>query len=294
MAGLETTRSHKQFGGHTRYFRHDSKLCNAPMNFAAYLPPEAEEGRGRRLPVLYWLSGLTCTEEIFMTEAQAQGLAMEHGMILVAPDTSPRNTGIPGEDERYDLGSGAGFYVDATEPKWSRHYRMYSYVTEELRQLVERELPIDPGRRGIFGHSMGGHGALVLGLRNPELYRSISAFAPICAPSRAPWGIRAFTAYLGEDRGAWADYDAEALLGRSRARTPILIDQGLDDEFLEEQLLTKAFERTARSLDYPATIRFQPGYDHSYFFVSTFMKDHLAFHAKHLGTFPKPGFRGQE
>lgn len=282
MTSLEPTRSHKQFGGHTRYFKHDSELCNRPMNLAVYLPPQAEEGDGRKLPVLYWLSGLTCTEEIFMTEAQAQGLAKKYGMILVAPDTSPRNTGIEGEDDRYDRGSGAGFYVDATEPKWSRHYQMYSYVTHELRQIVEKELPIDPGRRGIFGHSMGGHGALVLGLRNPELYRSISAFAPICVPRKAPWGIGAFTEYLGSDPTRWADYDAEALLRRSTTRTPILIDQGLDDEFLKEQLFTDEFQRTVKSLDYPARIRFQPGYDHSYFFVSTFMEDHLAFHAQNL------------
>ncbi len=282
MAKLELIRSHKQFGGYTRYFRHDSAVCNSPMNLAAYLPPQAEQGGGQKLPVLYWLSGLTCTEEIFMTEAQAQGLAKEYGIILVAPDTSPRNTGIDGEDDAYDLGSGAGFYVDATERKWSRHYRMYSYVTRELRHLVESELPIDPGRRGIFGHSMGGHGALVLGLRNPELYRSISAFAPICAPSKAPWGIRAFTEYLGPDRAPWADYDAEALLKRSMTRTPILIDQGLDDESLKEQLFTEELVQTVRSLDYPATIRFQPGYDHSYFFISTFMEAHLAFHARNL------------
>ncbi len=282
MASLVPTRSHKQFGGHTRYFTHDSAVCNRPMSLAVYLPSQVERSDGGRLPVLYWLSGLTCTEEIFMTEAHAQGLAEEHGMILVAPDTSPRNTGIEGEDERDDLGSGAGFYVDATEKKWARHYRMDSYVTRELRQIVESELPIDPRRRGIFGHSMGGHGALVLGLRNPELYRSISAFAPICVPSKAPWGIRAFTAYLGSDRARWADYDAEALLGRAKTRTPILIDQGLEDEFLKEQLFTERFAQTARSLNYPATIRFQPGYDHSYYFVSTFIGDHLAFHARNL------------
>ena len=204
-----------------------------------------------KLPVLYWLSGLTCTEEIFMTEAQAQGLAKKYGMILVAPDTSPRNTGIAGEDDDYDLGSGAGFYVDATEKKWSRHYQMDSYVTRELRQIVERELPIDPERRGIFGHSMGGHGALVLGLRNPELYRSISAFAPICAPSKAPWGIRAFAAYLGSDPTRWADYDAEALLERSKARTPILIDQGPEDEFLKEQLFTRRVRADGREPGLP-------------------------------------------
>jgi len=277
--GLEETRVHKQFGGFNRYFSHVSEVCRHKMNFAAYVPPQAKD---RKLPVLYYLSGLTCTEEIFMTEAQAQALARKHELILVVPDTSPRGTGIEGEDDSYDLGSGAGFYVDATQPRWSKHYRMDSYVTQELRQIVERELPIDGSRRGIFGHSMGGHGALVLGLRNPELYRSISAFAPICAPSKAPWGIKAFTEYLGDDRSAWARYDANELVKQARITTPILIDQGTEDEFLERELFTDTFEQTVKDAAYPAVIRRQEGYDHSYFFISTFMEDHLAFHAGHL------------
>ena len=276
---LELTRSHKQFDGYNRYFTHFSRVCQSKMNFAVYLPPQAET---KKLPVLYYLSGLTCSEEIFMTEAQAQGYAKKHELILVVPDTSPRNTGIEGENDSYDLGSGAGFYVNATTPKWSRHYQMDSYVTQELRQLVERELPIDSTRRAIFGHSMGGHGALTLGLRNPELYRSISAFAPICAPSKGPWGIKAFSEYLGPAKEAWAKYDANELVKNAKVKTPILIDQGLDDEFLSTELFTDEFEQTVKTARYPATIRRQPGYDHSYFFISTFMDDHLAFHARNL------------
>jgi len=249
------------------------------MNFAVYLPPEIGS---KKLPVLYYLSGLTCTEEIFMTEAQAQAHANKHQLILVVPDTSPRKTGIKGEDESYDLGSGAGFYVDATQSKWSKHYKMDSYVTQELRTLVEKEFPIDPKRRGILGHSMGGHGALVLGLRNPDLYRSISAFAPICAPSQAPWGVKAFGEYLGPDKKSWAHYDANALLKATRSRTPILIDQGTDDEFLEKELFTDTLEKTVKETGYPANIRRQAGYDHSYFFISTFIEEHFAFHARNL------------
>ena len=277
--GLELTRVHKQFDGFNRYYTHDSEVCRHQMNFAAYVPPQAKD---RKLPALYYLSGLTCSEEIFMTEAQAQAHAKKHELILIVPDTSPRRTGIEGEDASYDLGTGAGFYVDATEPRWSRHFRMDSYVTQELREIVERELPIDASRRGIFGHSMGGHGALVLGLRNPELYQSISAFAPICAPSKGPWGRKAFTEYLGRDEGAWARYDASELVKRASARTPILVDQGTEDEFLERELFTDTFERVVRDAAYPATIRRQAGYDHSYFFVSSFMEEHLAFHARHL------------
>lgn len=283
MKSIELTRSHRQFDGFTNFYSHDSEVCRNRMNFAAYLPPQAAT---RRLPVLYWLSGLTCTEEIFMTEAQAQAYARKYEVILVAPDTSPRNTGVDGENERYDLGSGAGFYVDATQAKWSGHYQMDSYVTRELKLLVEEHLPVDRERCGIFGHSMGGHGALVLGLRNPDLYRSISAFAPICAPSKSPWGALAFAEYLGSDRTSWASYDALELLkkgsGGRGSRTPILIDQGTEDEFLAEQLFTTEFEAAVRTTGYPAEVRRQSGYDHSYFFISTFMEDHLAFHSKIL------------
>lgn len=274
-SGLELTRAHKQFGGSTRFYRHVSEACQGPMVCSAFVPPQAEQ---RRLPVLYWLSGLTCTPEIFMTEAQAQGLAARLGVILVAPDTSPREAGIEGEDERWDLGVGASFYVDATQPRWARHYRMATWVTQELRALVEEALPIDRERRAISGHSMGGHGALVLGLRNPDLYRSISAFAPICAPSQAPWGVRAFGEFLGPDRAAWEDWDAVALLQRTRGGPPILVDQGTEDEFLTRELCTDALEAAVARTGYPARVRRQAGYDHSYYFVSTFLEDHLRFH----------------
>jgi S-formylglutathione hydrolase len=250
------------------------------MKFAAYIPPLAVQNQ--KLPVLYWLSGLTCSEEIFLTEASAQAYAKKNGVILVVPDTSPRNTGIPGEDETYDLGSGASFYVDATQKKWSKHYQMYSYITEELRQVAEGILPVDRDRRGIFGHSMGGHGALVLGMRNPKLYRSISAFAPICVPSKSPWGIKAFSEYLGPDQNTWAQYDANEILKKSGTQTPILIDQGLEDEYLGEQLYLNEFEKTMSSVRVPISLRKRSGYDHSYYFISTFIEDHIAFHASCL------------
>ncbi len=276
---MQKTKSYKQFDGYTNYYSHESKVTGTKMNFAAYLPPGAE---GKKLPVLYWLSGLTCTEENFITKAFAQIFAKKFGIVVVAPDTSPRGAGVAGEDDSYDLGSGAGFYVDATNGAWAKNYKMYSYVTQELRELVEKNLPVDGKRSGISGHSMGGHGALVLGLRNPELYKSISAFAPICAPSKAPWGQKAFTAYLGERQHPWAQYDATELVHASRSHTPILIDQGLDDEFLKEQLMTDVFEKACKDTGYPALIRRRAGYDHSYFFISTFIEEHFAFHAEIL------------
>lgn len=276
---LEKTHSHKQFNGYNHYYTHFSEACQNKMNFAAYVPPQAAQ---KKLPVLYYLSGLTCSEEIFMTEAQAQGFATKYELILVVPDTSPKNTGIEGEDDTYDLGSGASFYLNATEPKWVKNYQMETYVTSELRTLIENELPIDSSRRGIFGHSMGGHGALTLGLRHPELYQSISAFAPICAPSQGPWGKNAFTAYLGTNENSWAQYDANELIKNAKAKTPLLIDQGLEDEFLATELFTDTFEATAKAVGYPLTLRRQAGYDHSYFFISTFIEDHLKFHASNL------------
>jgi len=274
---MEKTKSYKQFDGYTNYYSHQSAITGTKMNFAAYLPPQSE---GRKLPVLYWLSGLTCTEENFITKAYAQIFAKKFGVVVVAPDTSPRGAGVPGEDDGYDLGTGAGFYVDATNGAWAKNYKMYTYVTQELRALVEKQLPVDGKHSGIFGHSMGGHGALVLGLRNPDLYKSISAFAPICAPMRAPWGQKAFSAYLGNNRDDWARYDATELLKSAKCKTPILIDQGMDDEFLKEQLLTEEFRKAAQG--YPASIRMRDGYDHSYFFISTFIEEHFAFHAEIL------------
>ena len=283
---MELVSSHKHFGGRTNYYTHESRVCNHKMNFSVYLPPASEM---RKLPVLYFLSGLTCNEEIFMTEAQAQAHAKKYEVIIVVPDTSPRDTGIVGENDSYDLGSGAGFYVDATEAKWAKHYQMYSYVTRELREMVEAVLPIDTTKRGIFGHSMGGHGALVLGMRNPDLYQSISAFAPICAPSLGPWGQKAFTAYLGSDQSTWAKYDANSLVKKMSAgeiakAAPVLIDQGLDDEFLAAELYLDTFDASASAVDYPVTIRRHPEYDHSYYFISSFVESHIAFHAKNFLT----------
>lgn len=280
---IEKTRSHKQFDGYTNYYSHQSKSCNGTMKFTVYLPPEALASESKDFPALYWLSGLTCTEETFMAEGGApQAYAKKHGIILVAPDTSPRNTGISGEDDSYDLGSGASFYVNASQAKWSKHYQMESYVTQELRKIIEENFPVDPDRQGIMGHSMGGHGALVLGLRHPEIYKSISSFAPICAPSKCSWGIKAFSEYLGEDRSKWAQYDANELVKKAKNKTPILIDQGLNDEYLKTELFTGLFEETVKSVSYPAQIRRHADYDHSYYFISTFIGEQIAFHAKYL------------
>jgi S-formylglutathione hydrolase len=252
------------------------------MRFAVFTPPQAQKGR---VPLLYYLAGLTCTEETFMIKAGAQRIAAELGLMLVAPDTSPRGVKIPGDSDNWDFGVGAGFYVDATQAPWSANYRMYSYVTQELPALIEGNFPADPERRGIFGHSMGGHGALVLALKNPGRYRSISAFAPIAAPKSCPWGQKAFSGYLGPDRGQWSAYDATELMSQVKdaaGRSPILIDQGLADQFLEQQLHPDLFEEACRKVGYPLTLRRQVGYDHSYYFISTFIEDHLRHHARTL------------
>lgn len=250
------------------------------MNFSVYVPHLRKIDS---LPVLYFLSGLTCTEENFMMKAGAQRYAAEHGLMLVAPDTSPRNTGIPGEEQDWDLGSGAGFYVDATEEPWSDHYQMYSYVVDELPNLIAAHFKGDPTRQGICGHSMGGHGALVCGLRNRDRYRSISAFAPISAPNQCPWGQKAFQHYLGEDRSLWSAYDAtELVLTLSDDQRPILIDQGMADAFLAEQLRPELLVNACRQVNRLLIYREQPQYDHSYYFISTFIEDHIRFHASHL------------
>jgi S-formylglutathione hydrolase len=282
-AGLETDSEHRCFGGTVGYYRHLSHANDCDMRFAVFLPPAARDGP---VPVLTWLSGLTCTEETFMIKAGAQRVAAELGVMLVAPDTSPRGPEVPdAEGGAWDLGIGAGFYLDATEPPWSRHYRMYSYLVTELPALIARHFPADLGRQGIFGHSMGGHGALVLGLRHPETWTSLSAFAPIAAPSQCPWGQKAFTAYLGEDRRAWAEWDATELMrqgGSSRKRPQILVDQGLEDQFLSSQLCPEAFETACAEAGQPLELRRHSGYDHSYFFIASFMEDHLRHHAAHL------------
>jgi S-formylglutathione hydrolase len=278
---LELISQHACFDGSQRFYRHASSAIGLPMRFSIYLPPGAEAGK---LPVLFYLAGLTCTEETFPTKAGAQRIAAREGMILVCPDTSPRGANVPGESDNWDLGAGAGFYVDATQEPWAAHYRMYSYILE-LRELVMANFPADPARTGIFGHSMGGHGALVMALRNPALFRSVSAFAPICAPVHSPWGEKAFGAYLGADEAAWRSYDAAELMSGMRAPFPqgILIDQGLADKFLAEQLHPEAFEQACQKAGQPLELRRHPGYDHGYYFVSTFVEDHLRFHRERLG-----------
>lgn len=279
---LELVSSHACHGGEQRFYRHDSTTIGLPMKFAVYLPPQAAHGR---VPALFYLAGLTCTEETFAIKGGAQRYAAQHGIALVMPDTSPRGAGVPGETDAWDFGVGAGFYLDATEAPWSAHYRMESYVTGELREIVTAELPIDGARLGIFGHSMGGHGALTLALRHPDLYRSVSAFAPIAAPTRCPWGEKAFSGYLGADREAWKQHDASELVARADApkfADGILVDQGLADQFLANQLNPDVFEAACAKGGQPLTLRRHPGYDHGYYFISTFIADHLAHHARVL------------
>ena len=286
-AALETVSTHRCFGGTVGYYRHHSAVNECEMRFAVYTPPAAREGP---VPVLTWLAGLTCTEETFMIKAGAQRVAAELGLMLVAPDTSPRGEGVPdAEDGAWDLGLGAGFYLDAARPPWQRHYRMHSYLVEELPVILAEHFPANLTRQGIFGHSMGGHGALVLGLRHPELYASISAFAPIAAPCGCPWGEKAFSAYLGEDRVAWAEWDATELLERGGdrgAHAPILVDQGLEDPFLAEQLNPEALEAACARAGQSLELRRHPGYDHGYFFIASFIEDHLRHHAAQLGAAP--------
>ncbi|RRJ84101.1 S-formylglutathione hydrolase [Aestuariirhabdus litorea] len=281
---LEPISSNCSFGGWHRQYGHHSSVLNCAMRFALYLPPGASAEAP--VPVLYWLSGLTCSDENFMQKAGAQRVAAELGIAIVAPDTSPRGEGVADDPEgAYDLGLGAGFYINATEPPWSRHYRMYDYLLEELPALVEAEFPVT-GQRAISGHSMGGHGALVIGLRNPERYRSISAFSPICNPVNCPWGRKAFSAYLGENQQAWRAYDACELLAHfgHRPQPPILVDQGDADSFLVEQLKPDALTEAAREGKYPIRMRMQPGYDHSYYFIASFIEEHLRFHHSYLVT----------
>jgi S-formylglutathione hydrolase len=280
---FEVVSQHRCFGGTVGFYKHDAASTACAMKFAVFTPPQAQSGR---VPVLYYLAGLTCTEETFMIKAGAQRVAAELGIMLVAPDTSPRGVKLPGDTDSWDFGVGAGFYVDATVEPWSRHYRMYTYVTQELRALIEAQFPADTARTGIFGHSMGGHGALTIALRNPERYRSVSAFAPIAAPKQSPWGQKAFSGYLGPDRGQWSQYDATELVAGVKdaaSRPSILIDQGLSDQFLQTQLHPHLFEEACRKVGYPLQLRRQEGYDHSYYFISSFVQDHLVHHARILG-----------
>ena len=275
----EQLAANRSFGGWHRRFRHRSTVLGCDMVFAIYLPPQAEAGP---VPVLYWLSGLTCTDENFMQKAGAQRLAAELGIAIVAPDTSPRGTGVPGDpDGAWDFGLGAGFYVNATEEPWRRHYRMYDYVVEELPALVEAHFTVSDAR-SISGHSMGGHGALVCALKNPGRYRAVSAFAPIANPSACPWGEKAFARYLGADRARWLEWDACALIAGTRERLPLLVDQGEADGFLAEQLRPEALRAACAAAGHPLNLRLQPGYDHSYYFIASFIDDHLRHHAAAL------------
>jgi S-formylglutathione hydrolase len=276
--------AHACFGGAQRVYQHASREIGLPMKFSVYLPPQALQGAKR--PALVYLAGLTCNEDTFMTKAGAQRLAAELGLILVAPDTSPRGAQVPGEADAWDFGVGAGFYLDATQTPWAAHWRMESYLMRELLPLLGEHLPMDLERVGIFGHSMGGHGALTLALRHPGVFKSVSAFAPIAAPRQCPWGRKAFSGYLGKDESAWLAHDASALMA-AQATPPypggILIDQGLADKFLlENQLLPEVFEAACAQVGQPLTLRRQPGYDHGYYFIQTFMADHLAHHAQVL------------
>jgi S-formylglutathione hydrolase len=268
------------FGGVQSVYTHAAHETRCAMRFGVFLPPQANS---RRVPVVYWLSGLTCTEENFIVKAGAQRIASELGLAIVVPDTSPRGLGIPGEADSYDFGLGAGFYVDATEPPWAAGYRMYSYVTKELPALVAATFPVEPARAGIFGHSMGGHGALTIALKNPHAYKSMSAFAPIASPMRCPWGQKALTGYLGADLSRWREYDATALIeDRGWPGPAILVDQGTHDQFLESQLKPELLQEACRRSGVSLDLRLRSGYDHSYFFIATFIEDHLRFHASHL------------
>lgn len=274
---MQRIEDHACFGGRQQVWTHPSSMLGCEMRFGVYLPPQAQRDA---CPVLYWLSGLTCSEQNFITKAGAQRYAAEHGVILVAADTSPRGEGVA-DVEGYDLGSGAGFYVNATQPPWSRHYRMYDYVVDELPALVDAHFPTTTAR-AISGHSMGGHGALIVALKNPGRYRSVSAFAPIVAPSRVPWGEKAFTAYLGGDREAWQTWDACELLRAAEERLPLLIDQGDADEYRATQLRPEWLQAACDRAGHPLQLRRQPGYDHSYYFIASFIGDHIAHHAAAL------------
>ncbi|CAJ0737732.1 S-formylglutathione hydrolase [Ralstonia mannitolilytica] len=279
---LELISEHACFGGVQRFYRHDSAVIGLPMRFSVYLPPQALAGD--RCPALFYLAGLTSTEETFAIKAGAQRVAAREGLILISPDTSPRGANVPGEADHWDFGLAAGFYLDATQAPWREHYRMESYIVDELYETVCTALPVAPRRIGIFGHSMGGHGALTLALRHLDRFRSVSAFAPIAHPSVCPWGIKAFSGYLGDDRAAWAAHDATELMQRAQRPFPgdILVDQGEADKFLAEQLYPDDFAAACAAAGQPLRLRRHPGYDHGYYFIQTFIEDHLLHHAAQL------------
>ena len=275
---IENIAVNKSFGGWHKQYSHQSTSLNCAMRFAIYLPPQAASGE--KVPVLYWLSGLTCSDENMMQKAGAHRVAAALGIAIVAPDTSPRGEDVA-NDEAYDLGQGAGFYVNATQAPWSSHYQMYDYIVNELPALIEANFPVSD-QRAISGHSMGGHGALVIALRNPDRYRSVSAFSPISNPINCPWGQKAFTAYLGSDKDSWAQYDASELMRQATQHVPAKVDQGESDDFLQEQLKPETLEAAAKTNDYPLELDLHTGYDHSYYFIASFIEDHLRFHAKYL------------
>ncbi len=275
---MERIEQHASFGGSQQVWKHRSEVLGCDMNVGVYLPPAALAGKP--CPVLYWLSGLTCTEQNFITKAGAQQYAAEYQLIIVAPDTSPRGEGVA-NDDAYDLGQGAGFYLNATQAPWSAHFRMEDYVVKELPNLIGQYFPVTDAR-GISGHSMGGHGALTLALRHPNMYCSVSAFSPIVAPSQVPWGEKAFAAYLGEDRLAWVEHDTVALIAHASERLPLLVDQGQADEFLVKQLKPELLQAACEAVGHPLTLRLHPGYDHSYYFIASFVGEHVAHHARAL------------
>lgn len=278
MSELQLLSEHACFGGVQRFYQHESAAIGLPMKFGVYLPPQAQT---EKVPVLFYLAGLTCTEETFAIKAGAQRFAAEHGLALITPDTSPRGANLPGESDGWDFGVGAGFYIDATQEEWASHYRMESYIADELPTLLAQALSLDIQRAGIFGHSMGGHGALTLALKYPTLFRSVSAFAPIAAPTQCPWGEKAFMGYLGADRDVWKHHDASELMAKAKApfNGGILIDQGLADKFLPDQLHPEKFEAACAMAGQPLTLRRHEGYDHGYYFIATFVADHIAHHA---------------
>jgi len=275
---IESVSMNKSFGGWHKQYSHQSKTLNCAMRFAIYLPPQVSNGD--KVPVLYWLSGLTCTDENFMQKAGALSIAAELGIAIVAPDTSPRGEEVA-NDDGYDLGQGAGFYVNATQVPWNRHFHMYDYVVNELPQIIEATFPVSD-KRAISGHSMGGHGALTIAMLNPERYSSMSAFSPICNPVNVPWGKKAFSAYLGKDKATWLNHDASELMRRATTLVPAKVDQGLADNFLNEQLKPESLEAAAKASNYPLDLHLHEGYDHSYYFISAFIAEHLRFHAEHL------------
>lgn len=276
---MEQLTNIKIFDGQQQQYRHSSKVLNCDMEFSIFLPQQSKQ---KKIPAIYWLSGLTCTDQNFVTKAGAQQFAAKHGIAIICPDTSPRGEHVPDQEDSWDFGKGAGFYVNATEKPWSQNYQMADYISKELPELINQHFNIDGSKVSISGHSMGGHGALTLALNNPNTYKSASAFSPIVSPLNCPWGEKALGLYLGDDKQPWHAYDSCELIKKANSHIPMLIDQGTADNFLEEQLKTHLIEQASREAEFPLTVRYQEQYDHSYFFIASFIGDHIAFHAKHL------------